>query len=514
MRSNPLIIIMVAFAAAIYAILDVMMGQIGPLAIAAKWTGIGMVVVSFLRPKAGLFILGILCFYGDFYKKLAVVYGTASMETVIEVLAINMAVVGAIIAGTMNQIFLNGRRPHRSVIMVALLSLFIAGLLMLTKGAISSRVQLAVNGGIYLALAGVIGYQYPRPGQSLSLSRMHYLLGLPWVVVAVYQYLYGFSDMDYVYARTGLSPVFSAQFYMENARVFGLAGSASAYGAITLLLTYGLWRIFQPGARVGWWVLGSLVYFIGLVVSTQRTSLLQPFIVLVVWQLFTHRTSTRAFYLVTLISTVGLISLSGVMLNNLESVDSALSGITGDAGWAAQVVRVSTFSDRLKGWSRLIKPESYSLFGSKQVNEAPVGFDDDEFAHDMVNSILINHGVVGLLACAVVLVLTVRKAHSMVFQVENTHDRSTMAFILACLSVNLLFTFLGGSNIHTVPINLILVTFAGHMVAILARPAASTAEGAGVASAGPTQRPFGAGWRPPMPPPAAVNHAWRRHPGM
>ena len=514
MRSNPLITIMVAFAAAIYAILDVMMGQTGPLAITAKWLGIGMVVVSFLRPKAGLFILGILCFYGDFYKKLAVVYGTATMETVIEVLAINMAVVGAIIAGTMNQIFLNGRRPHRIVIMVALLSLFVSCLLLLTEGGFSSRVQLAVNGGVYLALAGVIGYQYPKPDQSLSLSRMHYLLGLPWVAVAVYQYFYGFWDMDYVYARTNLSPVFSIQFYMENARVFGLAGSASAYGAVTLLFTYGLWRIFQPGARVGWWMLGSLIYLMGLVVSTQRTSLIQPFIVLVVWQLFTHRTSTRLFYLVTVVSAVVLISLSSVILNNLESVDSTLRGITGDQGWAAQVLRISTFSDRLKGWSRLIKPESYSLFGTKQASSVPLGFDDDDFSHDMVNSILINHGVVGLIACAVVLVLTVRKAHAMVFQVENTRDRSTMAFILACLSINLLLTLLGGSNIHTVPINLIFVTFAGHVVAILARPAASAAESTGRPRLGPVNRPFGVGWVPPMHPPAGGNPAWRRHPGL
>lgn len=509
---------MVAFAAAIYAILDVMMGQTGPLAIAAKWVGIGMVVASFLRPKAGLFILGILCFYGDFYKKLAVVYGTASMDTVIEVLAINMAVVGAIIAGTLNQIFLNGRRPHRSVIVVGLLSLFVSGLLMLTEGALSSRVQFAVNGGVYLALAGVIGYQYPQPGQSFALSRMHYLLGLPWVVVAVYQYFYGFSDMDYVYARTNLSPVFSAQFYMENARVFGLAGSASAYGAVTLLFTYGLWRIFQPGARTVGWVLGSLVYFVGLVVSTQRTSMIQPFLVLAVWQLFTSRAGTRAFYAVTVMSAVLLISLSGVLLNNLEPVDSFLRSITGDHGWAAQVIRVSTFSDRLKGWSRLTKPESYSLFGTKQDSSVPLGFDDDDFAHDMVNSILINHGAAGLLACAVVLVLTVRKAHAMVFQVKNARDRSTMAFILACLSLNLLLTLLGGSNIHTVPINLICVTFAGHIVAILARPAAANAESAGTVRDGPYRRPLASGWAAPTPaqpqPQPALHARWRRHPRM
>lgn len=510
MRSNPIITILVAFAAAIYAIVDVMMGYTGPLAIAAKWMGIGLVVASFVRPKAGLFILGILCFYGDFYKKLAVVYGTASMQTVIEVLAINMAVVCAIIAGTLNQIFLNGRAPHKSVIMVWLLSLFIAGLLMLTEGPLSGRAQLAVNGGLYLALAGVIGYQYPKPGESLHLSRMHYLLGIPWVIVAVHQYFQGFSDMDYVYARTNLSPVFSAQFFMENPRVFGLAGSASAYGAVTLLLTYGLWRVFQPGARSVGWLIGSGIYFIGLVVSTQRTSLLQPLIVLVVWRLFIHRSSTRAFYMVTVLSAVMLISLANVLLNSLEPVDAVLRRITGDQGWAAQVVRVSTFADRLKGWTRLTKPESYSLFGTKQAHVEAVSFEDDDYAHDMINSVLINHGVVGLLVCGVLLVISLRKAHAMVFRLENAVDRSTLAFIMANLSINLLLTVLGGSNIHTVPINLIFVTLAGHAVAILARTGTTTPSAAQMA---PMQQRTVA-WGAPMRPPAATTPGWRERSGL
>ncbi|MBB5035023.1 hypothetical protein [Prosthecobacter vanneervenii] len=503
MRSNPIITILVAFAAAIYAIVDVMMGYTGPLAIAAKWMGIGLVVASFVRPKAGLFILGVLCFYGDFYKKLAVVYGTASMQTVIEVLAINMAVVCAIIAGTLNKIFLNGRAPHKSVIMVWLLSLFISGLLMLTEGPLSGRAQLAVNGGLYLALAGVIGYQYPKPGESLAISRLHYLLGIPWVFVAVHQYFYGFADMDYVYARTNLSPVFSAQFFMENARVFGLAGSASAYGAVTLLLTYGLWRVFQPGTRKVGWLIGSGIYFIGLVVSTQRTSLLQPLIVLVVWRLFTHRSSTRAFYMVTVCGAVLLISLSNVLLNSLEPVDAVLRRITGDHGWAAQVVRVSTFADRLKGWTRLMKPESYSLFGTKQGYVQEVTFDDDDYAHDMINSVLMNHGVVGLLACIVVMVVAVRKTHAMVFQVKDERDRSTLAFILANLTINLLLTMMGGSNIHTVPINLIFATLAGHAVAILARHGtAATQAPAMPAQVAPRVMPWGM--------PDAVEPGWRR----
>ncbi len=256
-------------------------------------------------------------------------------------------------------------------------------------------------------------------------------------------------------------------------------------------------------------MLGSLIYFIGLVLSTQRTSLLQPLIVLAVWRLFTYRSGTRVFYTVAVFSAVLLISLSNVLLNSLEPVDNVLRSVTGEQGWAAQVLRVSTFADRLKGWTRLTRPDSYTLFGTKEAQTERVNYSDDDYSHDMVNSVLINHGVIGLLACAVVLVIVVRKTHAMVFRVENTWDRSTLAFILANLSINLLLTLLGGSNIQTVPINLIFATMAGHAVAILARTGSALTTAP--ADAVP---PNAVAWGAPMRPPAGANPGWRGHPGL
>ncbi len=469
MKSNSLTIvfIMAAFVAAIYAIFDVVMGSSGPLAVAAKWLGISIVLVSFVRPKIGIFALGIFCFYGDYYKKLAVCYGTVSMDTVIEVLAINMAILGAVIAGTVNQMFLTGNRPHKAIVAVGGISMFVTCMLMLTDGPLTGRVQLAVNGGLYISLAGVIAYQYKREGSSLNISRFHYLLGLPWVGVACYQYVYGFSDMDYFYARTGLSSVFSQHFFMENPRVFGLAGSASAYGAISLLCTYGLWRMTQSGENRALYFIGSIIYLIGLVISEQRTTLLLPFIVLGVWQMFKSTGGTRLFYSVTLSVAFLGVSFSGFLLENINSAESTLNSMTGGSGWAGNVLRVGTFSDRLKGWTRLTKPESYSLFGTKLSNpDTDILYTDDEYAHDMINSILQNYGVIGLLACGALLFFTLRAAHRMVLEAQTSVARSTSAFTLANLSVALFFTLLGGSNLHTVPLNLIIATFLGHALAL------------------------------------------------
>lgn len=476
MRSSPLTIVMViaSFAAVLYATLDVMIGFTGPLAIAAKWIGIAFVLISFARPKVGMVLLALFCFYGDFYKKMAVVYGTVSMETVIEVLAINMAILGAIIAGTINKMFLIGPRPHRAVIVVGLITLLLTGLLMLTNGGLASRVQLAVNGGLYLGLAAVIGYLYSKKGESLRLSRLHFLLGIPWIVVACYQYAFGFSDADYFYAATYLSPVFSNHFFMEHARVFGLAGSASAYGAITLLFTYGIWRIWQSDSHRLFWLMGSVVYFIGLVISTQRTILVQPFLVLIVWRLFRSRAATQLFYLFTVITALLCIGFSNVMLSKLDAIDANLRSLTGDSGWAAQVLRVGTFSDRLQGWTRLTRPESYSLFGTPSEQGEVISFADENYAHDMINVILINYGLLGLIAVMLVLWFMLKRSHATVFKIEDPNDRSTLAFILANLAVSMLLGLFGGGNLHTVPLNLLVATLAGHGVAILVRNGAVT----------------------------------------
>lgn len=472
MKSNPLTIVAVigGFAAALYATLDVMTGMTGPLAIAARWIGITLVLISFLRPKAGLVLLSVVCFYGDFYKKLAVCYGSGSFEAVIEVLAVNMAMVGAIIAGSVVQ--MRAQWPQKSVMVTLLISVVAAGMCMLTNGALAARGQLAVNGALYFGLAAIIAHQYPQPGSSLKLSRFQYLLGIPWVVVACWQYFFGFSEMDLDYATTFFSPVYSSQFFMENPRVFGLAGSASAYGAIIYCFIFGLWALLSGRGNRFLYIVGSLIYLAGLIVSTQRTILLMPIIVLLVTFMFQSAGRTRLFYILLVSITVVLISSSGFLLNSISDANESLINTTGGDGWASRVVRVGTFSDRLKGWTRLTKPETYSWFGSGGTEEG-VNFADEEFSHDATNSILKNYGVVGLgLALAAVL-LALRAMHRAVLQTTDQKDRQIMTFVTATLCVTLTLTAGGGSNLHTVPFNLLLATLLGHALAAMNRRTAA-----------------------------------------
>lgn len=465
--SAPLLVVIFLFVVG-YATLDVMLATSGPLATAAKWIGVPMVLLSLVYPKVGLGILSFMCFYGDYYKKLAVYHGIVSMQTVIEVLALNMAVLGAILTGTFFQMIRSSRWPSKPIILIFVFSILAAGIQMLSSAPLTTRVQGAVNGGLYLAIAAVIGYFYPTRDSSLKLSRLQFLLGIPWLLSAAWQYFYGFSDVDEYYARTFLSPVFSTHFFMEKPRVFGFAGSVPAFGAIAFCCVFGVWHFFRTHTHRLFYLFGSLLYIAILVISAQRTAILMVPIILVVYQLFKTRGGTKLFYGVTVCSMLLLIASSNFLLSKISVVEDDLISMTGDSGLTAQVVRVGTYTDRIKGWTRLTKLSSYTLLGTGR-SEEPLTFHDDDYSHDAINSILISYGVLGLLVAVMGVTWILFVMHKSVLSTQDVRDRETMAFSIAVITVILTLGTMGGSNFHTVPINLLFATFLGHAASVINR---------------------------------------------
>lgn len=465
--SAPLVVVILLLLVG-YITLDVMLSTSGPLATAAKWIGVPLVLVSLAYPKMGLGILSFMCFYGDYYKKLAVYHGIVSMQTVIEVLALNMAVLGAILTGTLFKMIRSGRWPSKPIILIFCFSVLATCIQMAGSGPLTTRVQGAVNGGLYLAIAAVIGYFYPTRDSSLRLGQLQFILGIPWLLAAAWQFFYGFSEVDEYYARTFLSPVFSTHFFMENPRVFGLAGSVPAFGAISFCCVFGIWHFFRTHKHRLFYLCGSILYIVVLFLSAQRTAILMVPIIIVVYHLFKTRNGTRLFYIATVSSILILIASSNFLLSKISMIEDDLIAITGDVGFTARVVRVGTYTDRIKGWTRLTKLSSYTLLGTGRPDE-PLTFQDEDYSHDAINSILINYGVIGLLVTIAGIAWILAVMHKAVLRTKDIRDRETMAFSIAVITVILTLGTMGGSNFHTVPMNLLFATFLGHAVAVINR---------------------------------------------
>lgn len=467
-RIVPVLVTVGGLLCSVFVILHIIFNPTGGLAGLLKYAAVPLLAVCFLAPKSGLVMLCWVNFYADYYKKLAVYHGTSSMMTVMEVLALSMAMVGAVLAGTLAQALLRGPAPDRTSTLIAIVSALLTGLLFFSDstGGLSGRVQYAINGGLYLGLAAVMCYLLPDREAALKLCRLQFWLGVPWVLWAARQYFWGFTEMEWFYARKGFSPVLSGQMLAagEEARPYGFAGSASAYGAITYLFMFGVWHALRYSRmRLLYW-LGCALYVMGLVVSMQRTILILPILTFGAYLLFRTPGGTKFFY-----TSVTVVLLTGILASDflLARIGDANESIRVDgSGWTSKVVQVGTFADRLKGWTRLKRAKSYSLFGKGSVI---VAFDSDDYSHDVINRILINHGVVGLVITLGFLIWLARTVHGFTFRIRDPADRDTVIFVVAVVGVNGIGTLMSGNNSHTVPINLVLTTLIGLAAVVIRR---------------------------------------------
>lgn len=462
-RNSKLLIILGTLVAVILMLVKVLNSPTGGLAGMIKYAAIPLLIVCFVSPRSGLVLISFMGFYGDYYKKLAVNFGTASLSTVIEVLAVSVAMVAAVIAGAVMQVIFKGVKPDRTSVVLLVITTVLTGLLLATggDGSFAGKVQYAVNSGLYLGLAAVICLFCLNREDALNLCRLHFWLAVPWALWAMRQYWFGFTDMEWRYAATELSPVLYSQMFLtpDLPRPYGFASTSSAYGVITFLFCFGIWHTFRYARARMAFVLCTLIYGLGLVISMQRTIMLIPFLAVGTYLLFRTKGGTIFFYSANIAAAVCLILLSEFALGNLEAGNAAIEG---SGSWTNRVVRIATFADRLKGWSRLKRASSYSWFGTRW-NSTGSGkeFGDEEYNHDSINKVLINFGVVGLAATGALLVWLVYTGHKTVLSIRDPMDRDAAVFVLSLVAVAGGLMVMGGNNLHSVPINLVLVTYIG-----------------------------------------------------
>ena len=471
-RNTTLLLIIGTLLAGVLMLFKVMTSPTGGLAGLIKYAAVPMVLVCFLYPRSGLVLISFMSFYGDFYKKLAVYYGKVSLDTVIEVLAVSVAMVGATLAGAVVLLFLRGLKPDRTSVILCFLTIVLTGFIMASGGdeGIAGRVQYAVNSGLYLGLAAVICLFCIDREDALKLCRLHYWLAVPWAIWAWRQYEYGFTDMEWGYAATKLSPVLYEQMFMtpDTPRVYGFGSTAPAFGVIAFLFCFGIWHAYRYAhARIAF-LFCTMILAVGLYVSQQRTMMLIPPLVAGSYFLLRTKGGTIFFYTSCVSSVVAMVAFAELALGNLESANAAIEG---QSGWANRVIRISTFADRLKGWSRLTRASSYSLFGTRWKNKSGSGkeFADEEYNHDSINKVLINYGIVGLGAAGIALVILVWQSHKTVLGIRDPMDRDAAVFVLSLMAVAGALTMMGGNNLHTPPINLVVVTYLGLAAGVIRR---------------------------------------------
>jgi O-Antigen ligase len=441
----------------------------------SKLATIVIAFVSLVNPRLGLYLFLPQAIYSDEIKRLAVYFGSVSFTTVYEVLlgpiitllCLNLGYVVNVIFG--RAVIAKGWVIFYGVILLACGIVFITA-----DGGIPARAQLVLNSALYITLLPLMAAFLKSRKEVNGFLILMAWIALPSAVWGIHQYYNGLSALEIAYARTGLSATHYGQVLSPNPRPFGFFGSNSGYGSVGILGVLGI-LYFSTGRHRG--VLGLflvVLYVWAIFASKQRTVLLTvPLVYIVAW-CFRSKILTKVFYLAAVLLFGLGITFSDYLLNTgLDKINSAIASNT---SWGKEVLTVNTFSDRLRGWSRLKKASSYSPFGMRLQSASYKGKTDvgaASYSHDVINSILIKTGVAGLLVVIVLFAFVISKCHSMLYTVQDRVMRFEASVLFAVVFMIVGLSFTAGSILATTPINLLIWAVAGAYVVICANAGAT-----------------------------------------
>jgi hypothetical protein len=450
-------------------ILESSTGAIGP---AILILGFGCACVTLARPRAGLYIAAFEVIYLDYFKKIAVYYGEVSELTIIQVLVVGMATILCVYLGVIIQ-FVLGRAALRGADFLLFGGMGVLTCITFAVAFAQSRSvfqagQMAVNLSIYAGLVVVMPVLLREEKSLEQFLTFVVLCFVPWSLMGLKQYFFGFDRMEWFYAETGLSPVATSQFFAGiqqygDPRPMGFGSGSVNFGVVSLLLPLSAWMLVFNGNRVTWAVCTAFI-LAAMVVSLQRAAMILPFIGLVFY-FFTKSWMRLAIGYTSLGIAIALgIAFSDIILGRLDEVNKAIAT---EGRWAGTVLRVGTFSDRLRGWERLKEPSTYSLLGTLEAGDmANAGVEKGDY-HDVVNVILDSTGIAGLTLTMLAAISFATVVHRTIFRIRDARSRSLARLLMAAMVPIFVSGMLGGANFHANPFNLVMWMHIGAIYCLL-----------------------------------------------
>jgi hypothetical protein len=435
----------------------------------SKLSTIAIAFIALVNPRLGLILLVPQAIYTDEIKRIAVSYGAVSYTTVYEVLLAPLITLGCLNVGYLVGIIFERSRITRGWVLFYVFVAILSGLLFLgADGSLPTRAQLALNNGLYLTLIPLMAAFLNDADEARSFLTSLVWWALPSALWGIHQHYHGLSKMEMDYARTGLSTAHYAQVFLTNQpRPFGFFGSNSGFASVAVFGTLALlyFRVGTSGKMIK--LLLAALYLWAAYASKQRTVLLMvPMAFTIAW-FFRSRILTKVFYVLSLVLFgLGVIFSDSLLNTGLDKINAAISSNT---EWGREVLTVNTFSDRLRGWSRLNKASTYTLLGTRldrTTQNGIVDVTDSSYNHDVINKILIQTGLVGLFLTTLVVTFFLSKAHRPVYIILDPRARKEASVLLAAVFMIVALSFAGGSILATNPINFLIWSIAGAFLII------------------------------------------------
>lgn len=464
----PILVIFMGLFMALNLMLGASSTQTSPISHIVKWIGLGLAVFAFVKPKVGLYLVAVEAFTTDLVKKIAVYYGNASTLTIIEVMYVVMVALLATYAGRLVQsIFGIGRKPSKIEWAFYIVGMLIAFAVFFAKrhnGFVSAG-QSAFNSGVYLGAGGLAIGLLETKKDIMKYLNFILFFAFVWALWAIKQSFFGFSDLEWHYASTGLSPVATNQMYLsryEEPRAFGLGSGATNFNMMSAFALLSFWLFStQQKNRILYLVICITIYA-AIVLAKGKGNIVMAAGLPLLYYAFRTKRGTISMWSVIMIGLGCLILFSEYLIDNLETINSFVLSSLGLSGeWS-----ILTFAERLKGYSELKNLENWTITG---------GVDAD--AHDTISKTLFSFGILGVFGILAVVASAFFLFHGLILKTPKGAVRNLAAMAGAATVGLTVKSLMGGSGLLVQPIPFVIGIMAGIVCVSAAVSAKATKAG-------------------------------------
>ncbi|MGJ8723020.1 MAG: hypothetical protein ACSHYB_00570 [Roseibacillus sp.] len=429
------------------------------------YLSIGGAVCGFVNPKAGIFFLIIMGFYLDMMKRFLIIEGVVGIIDLVQILALAPITFAGMLAGQCVRCLFGkdsfNRREAVAFAFSVLLSVAVLGLSLLKQGFGIRAIAEAGSQAAYISFVWLGFYYFDTAEKRHKFFRFALLWFVPVVIYAYKQLIFGYSDLEYDYALSGLTIVQNPllEGRIEYYRIFSTMSSSGAYGLMTILIgAYGLLAFSDSNKSVVFLAkLFGVICLASLIPGAGRTGWAIAIIIVLGSFMFRRRVTTFLVYGgAALLLTV--LFLKGDQL--IETSANAVSGLA-DSEWEARSLQVGNFAVRaegIKNWTT--NPNYFSWFGLTEEEKEGSG------VHDMLGEIYVGFGAVGLSITIITGVSLLIFTHRRVFFMKSEEDKKFLAFLLSLIFGLLLGSIVSGGGIRIFPVVFYFWAFVG-MVCVM-----------------------------------------------
>ena len=427
---------------------------------------IGGAVAGFLSPKVGIYFIIVAGFYLDLMKRFLVIEGLFSFIDLVQILAFApVSFAGVLFGQCIKCLFTKGsfgRKEAVAFVVSVVVSALVLSISVIQKGLNVRAIAEAGSQAAYISFVWLAFYYLRTSEQRHNYFRFTLIWFVPVVIYAYKQLIFGYSDLEYRYALSGLTIVDNPllEGRIEYYRIFSTMSSSGAYGLMTIIIgSYALLSFSDPNkGKVFLAKLFGLLCYASLIPGAGRTGWAVVLIVVLCTFMFRKTLTTLTVYGAAA-ALLLVLFLNGDAL--IETGSETVSGIA-DNAWEARSLQVGTFTARtesIKNWTT--DPSYFSWFGLSDEEKKGT------FIHDMLGEIYVGYGLVGLVSAVGVMISLLYFSHRKILRTRSVENRLFMAFLLAVIFGLLMGSIVSGGGIRIFPVVFHFWAFVGMLCVMI-----------------------------------------------